>query len=82
MRCVVLIHGMLRGMGRQSECEMLAMKETLPGRRPVYSRCSVIEAPAELPDGEYTVSFDDGTVKVKRQGGLWLAGTESLSGAA
>ena len=83
MRSVVLIHGVLRGMGQESACEMLALQETHPEtRKPVYSRCSVINAPSGLPDGEYTVAFDVVVVAVHRQGGLWLPDGVPLTGAA
>ena len=54
-------------------CEMLAMKEWL--REPslvVYSRCCVLDAPSDIPDGSYTVFFDRHSVSAVRQGGLWL----------
>jgi hypothetical protein len=83
MRSVVLIHGVLRGMGQESNCEMLALKETDSlTRRTTYSRCSVIKADSDLPDGEYIVAFQSNTVSVRREGSLWLADGESFSDAA
>lgn len=82
MRSIVKVHGLLRGMGREAECDMLAIRETCPGRLPAYLRCSVMEAPPELPDGEYSVSFGAQMVPVKKLGGLWLAVEEPLNGAA
>lgn len=80
---VVLIQGVLRGMGRESLCEMLALKREDPEtHQTVYSRCSVIGAPSDLPDGEYTVKFRDGTALVRREGGLWLPDGVQLSDAA
>jgi len=72
MRSVILIHGLLRGMGREAPCEMLAMKETAGSGPAVYSRCSVIDAPPELPDGLYAVTFDCGVVAARKDAGLWL----------
>jgi len=73
MRSVVLIHGSLTGMGHQAPCEMLAMKESTPGTSQlVFSHCSVIDAPLELPDGDYTVSFNEYVVSAKKEGGLWM----------
>jgi hypothetical protein len=72
MRSVVLIHGLLRGMGREFPCEMLAMKETVASEEPVFSRCSVIEAPIDLPDGLYTVAFDHYVAPARKEAGLWL----------
>ncbi len=73
MRSVVLIHGWLQGNGRQEPCEMLALRDSpvVPGP-PVYSRCSVIDAPLDLPDGEYTVTFDSYIVPARREAGLWI----------
>lgn len=80
---VVLLQGVLRGMGRESLCEMLALREEDPAtHRKIYSRCSVIGAPIDLPDGEYTVTFRDGTALVRREGGLWLPDGVQLSDAA
>lgn len=83
MRSVVLIHGALRGMGYESECAMLAMKEAAPPEGcPVYTRCSVIETTAEVPDGDYTVFFSGCSVPVRRQQGLWLPGEAPFVHAA
>jgi hypothetical protein len=83
MRSIELIHGVLRGMGFETDCEMVAIKDAHPDDgKPVYTRWSVIEAPSCLPDGNYTVSFNNCSVAVRREGGLWLADDPSLSGAA
>lgn len=73
MRSVVLIHGWLQGNGRQEPCEMLAMRDVSPGPGPaVYSRCSVIDASQDLPDGDYTVTFDSYIVPARKDAGLWI----------
>jgi hypothetical protein len=73
MRSVVLIHGLLQGNGRQEPCEMLAIRETQEAPAPaVYSRCSVIDAPHDLPDGEYAVTFGGYSVPAKKDAGLWI----------
>jgi hypothetical protein len=83
MRSVVLIHGVLRGMGHEAGCDMVAIKESQPDdRSPVYSRWSVLDAPRDLPDGRYTVLCEDRAIPVRREGGLWLAEESSLSGVA
>ncbi|HTW47542.1 MAG TPA: hypothetical protein VMD92_06325 [Acidobacteriaceae bacterium] len=83
MRSVVLICGVLRGMGHEAGCEMVAIKDKPPDSpRPIYSRWSVIDAPRDLPDGRYTVSFENYTVPVRREGGLWLAEESSVTDAA
>ncbi len=38
----------------------------------LYSRCCVLDAPPEVPDGDYAVYFDGHCVSAVRQGGLWL----------
>jgi hypothetical protein len=84
MRSIVLINGVLRGMGFEADCEMVAIRVTYPDRqKPTYSRWSVLDAPCDLPDGLYTVFCDDdNAVPVRREGGLWLAEESPLSGAA
>ena len=73
MRSVVLIHAWLEGMGRQEPCELLAIRESLSEpNRIVYSRCSVIDAPHDLPDGNYRVTFDAFTVPAHKEAGLWM----------
>lgn len=54
-------------------CEMLAMKEWLRESGQIrYSRCCVLDAPSNVPDGRYTVLFDGHCVSAVKQGGLWL----------
>jgi hypothetical protein len=54
-------------------CEMLAMKEWhRESSQALYSRCCVLDAPPNIPDGEYMVFFDQHRVTAVRQGGLWL----------
>ena len=73
MRSVVMIRGMLRGMEREAPCEMLAMKEAESGKGPViFSRCSVIDAPIDIPDGDYVVSFNGCVVSARKEAGLWI----------
>lgn len=38
----------------------------------LYSRCCVLDAPPDVPDGSYTVFFDGHCVNAIRQDGLWL----------
>lgn len=73
MRSVVLIHGLLAGMGYEVPCELLALRESQPGSgQVVYSRCSVIEAPSHLPNGDYTVTFGSYIVPARKEAGLWV----------
>lgn len=84
MRSVVLIQGLLRGMGREAPCEMLAIRESQSGKNlPVYTCCSVIEAPIDLPDGDYTVTFNAWSVSARKEAGLWVPeGAASAAPAA
>jgi hypothetical protein len=60
-------------MEREVPCEMLAMRETQPGTgAPVFSRCSVIDAPQDLPNGLYSVSFGGHQVPARKECGLWI----------
>ncbi|HEX4007445.1 MAG TPA: hypothetical protein VHX60_14815 [Acidobacteriaceae bacterium] len=62
---------------------MLAIRDKNPETKACsYSRCSVIEAPADLPDGQYNVTFEGCTVAVLREGGLWLVSADPLDTAA
>lgn len=78
MRSVVRLRGWLRGMEHESSCVLLAWKETLHSEealgafRYVYSDLQVLDAPPNLPDGEYEVSFGDLTVSAVKRSGMWL----------
>ena len=73
MRSVVLIRGLLKGMGREVPCDMLALKDaTSETGLAVYSKCCVIDAPMDLPDGIYAVTFSGQVAAARREGGLWL----------
>jgi hypothetical protein len=75
MRFAVLMHGILRGMGHQAACELLATKSVTPETaRPVYSHCAVIEAPIDLPDGDYEIEFGDNVAITRKQNGAWVVG--------
>ena len=72
MRFAVLLKGTLRGMGRHCDCELLATKSVSPGNsRPTYSHCAVIEAPSDLPDGDYEVEFAGEVAVTRLQYGCW-----------
>lgn len=82
-RSVILVAGTVRGMGRECDCEMVALRESDPlTRRITFTRCSVIATDVDLPDGDYTVTFRDGKARVRREGGLWLADGVWLEDAA
>ena len=52
----ILVQGVLTGMGREAECEILAWQDGRSNLRP-YSHFRVISAPLDLPDGAYVVAF-------------------------
>jgi hypothetical protein len=66
-------------MGRESSCVLLAWKdmlrceENLGAFRYVYSRLQVLDAPADLPDGEYLAGFGEQSVLVSKRSGIWLS---------
>ena len=77
---VVLLHGSIKGMGREAECEILARRLPIPvdPRDPMprlftYTDCSVVEAPADLPEGEYLAQFEGYSLSVTLYRGLWLS---------
>lgn len=76
MRFAVLMKGVLRGMGREERCELLATKSALSSeeRGPVYSHCAIIEAPADMPDGQYEVEFGGEVAYTERVNGSWVVG--------
>lgn len=75
MRFAVLMKGTLRGMGHEAPCELIATKTVLPeAAQPVYSHCAIIEAPRELPDGDYEIEFAGEIAITKRHAGSWMVG--------
>jgi hypothetical protein len=75
MRFAVLMKGILRGMGREAACELLATKTVvLEASAPIYSHCAIIEAPSDLPDGDFEVEFSGEVAIVRLQHGSWLVG--------
>ena len=85
---IALVRGQLRGMHREATCELLARKRPLPGagqfgmRRYEYTQFSIVQAPADFPDGKYTVTTEDGQeLPVTKLHGLWMIEkTERSSG--
>lgn len=62
-------------MGHESACELLATKTLSPeSARAVYSHCAIIEAPVDLPDGDYEVEFGDNVAITRKQNGAWIVG--------
>jgi hypothetical protein len=66
-------------MGRTARCEILAMKEYLSQTSPaLYSRCCVLDAPSDLPDGDYLVTFSGHRVSAHKEAGLWLPADDAV----
>ena len=67
----VLESGALRGMELEARCDVLACKQS-SDLGSDYAWASIVNAPAELPDGEYLAMFDGHTVQVAKARGLWV----------
>lgn len=79
---IVLLRGKIRGMDREAECEILARRVDDSDPRFLhrsfhYLECSILTAPADLPDGDYIAYFAGHSAVATRTRGLWLS-----SGAA
>jgi hypothetical protein len=76
---LTLIEGKLKGLGLEARCEVLARRLAIdaigmPLQRPyIYTDCSVIGAPAELPDGDYNVYFDGHSFEARSLRGHWFS---------
>lgn len=86
MGMIVLVRGYLRGMGREADCEVVAMKRTIEHMRKsrrhfeeIYSEFGVIDAPPDLPDGDYTVQIGKHVFTTTRRRGLWLSRCEPVN---
>ncbi|HEY6448104.1 MAG TPA: hypothetical protein VIY53_16720 [Acidobacteriaceae bacterium] len=78
---MVLMRGVLCGIDRQADGELLLRKEMLAGpyrvgtKRYRYTQCTVLHAPIDLPDGDCTITTDDGFhFSAIRTRGMWLDG--------
>jgi hypothetical protein len=73
IREAVLVSGTLNGT--QVPCMVRAVKVSLPNLEILkWIRADIAQAPPELPDGAYNVSFEGRTMKVKKIAGNWKAG--------
>jgi hypothetical protein len=74
-REIVMMTGLLNGMNREEPCLVGAVKVTLPGTNVSHlARYSIQNAPTDLPDGQYQLTFNGETTTVKRRDGHWLTG--------
>jgi hypothetical protein len=69
-----MLQGQLKGMGHEAVCTVAAVKVSLPSSNVwEYAKCSIHNAPADLPDGQYEVTFNGRVERVKKERGFWLA---------
>ena len=74
-REVVLLSGTLKGATHEAPCTVKAIKVSLPSLDIwEYVSADIEQAPSELPDGAYSVSFEGRTMKVKKVAGNWQIG--------
>lgn len=74
-RETVMMTGRLKGMGREAECAVSAVKVSLPHLNIwEYVNCDIHLAPENLPDGRYDVTFEGKTMAVKLLDGFWVDG--------
>jgi hypothetical protein len=65
----------LKGMGREVSCTVSATKLSLPEFRITgFVQCDVLQAPDDLPDGDYFVILGGRPMLVQRENGVWLQG--------
>jgi len=73
-REAVLVPGVLRGMNREAQCVVRAVKVSLP-KLDVweYVAADVVEAPKDLPTGAYEVAFEGRKVTVQKSARGWTS---------
>ena len=70
----VILAAQLRGMGREVDCTVSAVKVSLPGTHLYeYTRLTILGEPTDLPDGQYEVAYDGRRDRVQRKFGAWIA---------
>ena len=68
----VILNGVLKGMGRETPCTVLATKVSLPQLNVFeYIHCDIYRAQQDLPDGQYDVWFEGRKMQVKKEQGTW-----------
>lgn len=70
MELVVRVPGVLRGLERDGDCELITWKESSTAGR-VYTRCKIVNEPADLPEGPYELSFAGHTITTRKFDGCW-----------
>lgn len=74
-RRVETVAGIVRGMGREAHCNVRGVRFSRPGLPPApLMQCTIEDAPSDLPDGDYVVTFDGISSQVRKTENGWLAG--------
>ena len=69
----VTLSGHLKGMEREIQCTVSAFEVPLPDSDSCeYALVMIHDAPHDLPDGRYSLSFDSRAIPVQRHDGAWL----------
>jgi hypothetical protein len=74
---VVLVPGVLKGPGGETECEVLARRVTTDEsskrlQKYAYTDCTVLGASENLADGDFVLHFDGFSPVVTRNRAGWL----------
>ncbi len=74
-RVAVTKRAKLSGMGIEATCLVKATEVSLPhsGVPPAYARMSIHDAPSDIPDGVYEVTFPGYKGQVRKRGSMWVA---------
>ncbi|HWE84249.1 MAG TPA: hypothetical protein VG267_04850 [Terracidiphilus sp.] len=73
MHLSVLLNGKLRGMGRESRCEVLATRHVhAEGDADIYSDLRILSGPPDWPNGDYVAELGVLRARAQRLESLWL----------
>jgi hypothetical protein len=69
----VTLFGNLKGMEREAQCKVSAFEVPMPDSDSYeYALVMICDAPRDLPDGRYHLTFDSRAIPVQRHNGTWL----------
>jgi hypothetical protein len=71
VQAVVRIHGFLQGLEKEAGCVVMTWKERSTSGR-TFTRCKIVDEPADLPEGPYTLSFAGYKVTTRKFDGCWM----------
>jgi hypothetical protein len=71
MGSITRVSGVLLGMGFVAHCDVLARMTQCKNHR-AYSEGFVLNAPDDLPDGDYVAIFDGYTLPATKEHGFWF----------